>query len=56
MRLGRIPDRPAGFVGELVKVPATGVAFALIVRDSGTYVAGDFYEESNIQIVYGPLL
>ena len=46
------PPDTTGFMGELVKVPATGVAFALIVRDSSTYVVGDFYEESNIQIVY----
>ena len=46
------PPDSTGFMGELVKVPATGVAFALYVRDSGNYVVGDFYEESNIQIVY----
>ena len=34
-----VPDA-TGFMGELVKVPATGVAFALIVRDSGNYVVG----------------
>ena len=46
------PPSDKGFMGELVKVPATGVAFSLLVRDSENYVCADFYEESNIQIVY----
>jgi hypothetical protein len=45
-------QRVKGFAGELVKVPASGIDFGLVVRDSESFVVGDFYLEGGGQIVY----
>ena len=48
LEMAASPPDAKGFMGQLVKVPASGVAFSLLVRDSHNYVVGDLDEESNI--------